>query len=141
VAYKSWDDHSARWKREHSKAGESRELWNRWLKLTPSSRKASSIRDYAKGTPVRVQRTERKRRDVASKVAKSIIGSEHIVERGVHMMTPDELRWTAGASRSAISKRAREQPFRDAKGRAIPDDPRYKYIRNGWNPWWYKGSN
>jgi len=138
--YKSWDDHSARWKREHTKAGESKQLWNRWLKLTPTARKSTSIRDYAKGKSVSVQRTERRRKTVTDNLAKSVVGNEVIVSRGVEMMSPDELRWTAGASRSQIHKRASEQLMRDSKGRPIPNIPHYKYIRNGWNPWWYKGA-
>ena len=132
--YKSWDDHSARWKREHTKAGESRALWNRWLGLTPASRKGTSPRDYAKGVDIRSQKLSSKRKAVATKISSGIAGKHAIIVSGVNLMTADELRWTERATREQIAARAREQ---------ISKDPnyKYKYIRNGVNPWWYKGNS
>lgn len=52
---KPFSEHSRRWQREQLRKGIDPKKWDRWRKLSPKSRKATSPFEYAKGTTVRDQ--------------------------------------------------------------------------------------
>lgn len=52
---KPFGDHSQRWQREQIRKGIDPKKWDRWRKLSPKVRKATSPFEYAKGNTVRTQ--------------------------------------------------------------------------------------
>lgn len=120
--FKSWDEHSERWKRDQAKAGLSKQRWNSFLKLSDKSQRSADIRQYAKGFSVGEQRKEKARSIAAEKITSSRFGNDYVSRKGVDSMTAAQLRWTANATPDQIRARARNS----------------KYIVNNRNPWWYK---
>lgn len=120
--FKRWEDHSARWQREHSAAGETKAKWNRFLKLSGKTRKGANIREYAKGVSVPAQRKTKAVTTAITRMKSLGFGREYVIERGAEHMTAVELRWTSTASIAQIKLRAGNK----------------KYVRNGINPWWYR---
>lgn len=123
---KRWEGHSARWQREHTAAGESKTRWNRFLKLSPKTRKSVSISEYAKGVSVGEQRKSKSIQSAAAKVVSAFTGRKFAIEENTKLMSADELRWTLKATPEQIRRRAA--------------DRRYNRVVNGKtrNPWWYK---
>jgi hypothetical protein len=52
---KPFGEHSQRWQREQLRKGIDPKKWDRWRKLSPAARKATSPFEYAKGVTVRSQ--------------------------------------------------------------------------------------
>lgn len=121
-SYKEWDKHSDRWKREHTKAGETRARWNRFLKLSDKTRKTLDIRKYAAGVSAPVQRRNNAVAAVVRKVSSASAGRATVIAHNTSLMSAKELQWTLKATQAQIRARAADK----------------KYIVNGRNPWWYK---
>lgn len=118
---KRWEDHSARWQREHTKRGETRSRWNAYLKLSTRTRKTVDPNAYAMGISVANVRFGSTYSAAFKKMTEDMFGRVKTVVKGLSVMTAEELSWTAKAPDEAIIRRAR--------------NPRY--VRQGINPWWY----
>lgn len=118
---KRWSEHSARWQRRAEREGLTKARWDRWLSLSPETRKTAPARAYAAGKSVaRLRRETLERAALANMTAQIQDGRVATMRLGVAHMTVDQLRWTAGASSAQIRRRA---------GMKIGER----------NPWWYRG--
>lgn len=119
---KRWDDHTPKWQRQAAREGMTRARWDAWFSLSPTTRKKTDPRQYAKGITVASQR-----RTVQENAAADVMGglrasaSDRTIRLGVQSMTARQLRWTIKAQPHQIRKRA-AQPLTAGQTR---------------NPWWY----
>lgn len=66
---KRFGEHSQRWQKEARAQGISPTKWNKWRRLSESTRKATNPTDYAKGKTVATFRTEQKQQAVYDSLA------------------------------------------------------------------------
>jgi hypothetical protein len=96
--------------------------WDAWFSLSPSTRKTTDPRRYARGETVGAQRRSAAEVQVIARMLDlKAEASQRTIELGVATMTARELRWTIKAPHTLIRKRAR-QPVMEGRTR---------------NPWWY----
>ncbi len=107
AAFKSWADHSDRWKREALRDGLSPKRWDAWQRLSPSSRKATHPRQYAQGVSVREQKLRTLRTAAAKNLVAKTGAAEKRTARNIAKMTPAELRFAARATEKQLRRRAK----------------------------------
>lgn len=121
---KRWEEHTPGWRARHAAAGETKARWNKYLDLSPETQRRFSVESYAAGEAIPVQRIERYKSEYRTTMYQELYGRKATVEKGIQLMTSEQLGWSAKASASSIQARGRSK------------DPKF-YIGTH-NVWWYK---
>jgi hypothetical protein len=108
---KSWDDHSDRWKRQAKREGLTPGRWNRWLRLSPKTRKETNPREYAKGESVPRQRRTKLEKGVIERLNQFRGIRKSTVQHNVESLADKDLKWLNNAPVDDIRERAGRKRF------------------------------
>jgi hypothetical protein len=123
---KTFEQHSERWQREARRDGITPSRWNRWIRLSDKTRRATDPRKYAQGESVAKQRLNTKREQAAAKILSVFKDSARAaaVRRGVQSMSTTQLNGVLRRDGSKLVEHVRQQARKNIPGQR--------------NPFWYK---
>jgi hypothetical protein len=106
AAWKSWGDHSDRWKKNARREGLDPNRWNRWRRLSPKTRKDTNPRNYAKGESIARQKRSKLEENVIKRMKENPFARDSTIRHNVEKLTNRDLHWAEKASGEALRHRA-----------------------------------